>query len=385
EAQGGGNPPVAAFSGSPTSGDAPLTVNFTDQSSNSPTSWSWDFGDGATSTAQNPRHQYSSAGTYTVELTASNSYGSDTETKVDYITVTEPGAAPVANFSGSPTSGDAPLTVNFTDQSSNNPTSWSWDFGDGATSTAQNPGHQYSSAGTYTVELTASNSYGSDTETKVDYITVTEPAQDAMHVSSIDVWRQSWWFFRRGAARITIVDQNNNPVSGATVYGNFTGPTSASRSGSTDSYGRVTLYSGYTWGASGEWCFEVTNVTKSGWTYDSAANDVTKACESGNVFKISKEEMFAGEEPPKVNRLFQNYPNPFNPVTRIGFALSENSHVNLSIYNVKGELVTTLVDRNLESGIHNFEWNARGVSSGVYFYRIRTEGFVQTRKMVLMR
>jgi serine protease len=385
EAQGGGNPPVAQFSGSPTSGEAPLTVYFTDESTNNPTSWSWDFGDGYTSTAQNPSHEYSSAGTYTVELTAANADGSDTETKVDYITVTEPGSAPVADFTGSPTSGDAPLTVNFTDQSTGSPTSWSWDFGDGYTSTAQNPTHEYGSAGTYTVELTASNAYGSDTETKVDYITVTEAPAYSMHVSSIEVWRQSWWFFRRGAARVTIVDQNNNPVSGATVYGDFTGPTSGSRSGSTDSNGQVTLVSSYSWGASGEWCFEVTNVTKSGWTYDSAANAVTKSCESGDVFKVSKEEMFAGEDMPAVYQLFQNYPNPFNPVTRIAFSLPENSHVTVNIYNVNGELVENLVDRNLEAGIHNFEWNASGVVSGVYFYRLTAGQFVQTRKMVLMR
>jgi PKD repeat protein len=169
---GGGAPPVANFSGNPTSGTAPLTVYFTDSSTNTPTSWSWTFGDGGTSTAQNPSHQYTSANTYTVALTATNSYGSDGETKTNYITVTalQP---PVANFSGNPTSGMAPLTVNFTDSSTNSPTSWSWTFGDGGTSTAQNPSHQYTSANTYTVALTATNAAGYNTNTKTNYITVT--------------------------------------------------------------------------------------------------------------------------------------------------------------------------------------------------------------------
>ena len=167
-----GNIPIADFTGTPTSGTAPLTVNFTDQSSNNPTSWSWDFGDGHTSTQQNPQHIYQNAGTYTVSLTATNQYGSDTETKTDYITAGNP---PVADFSGTPTSGAAPLTVSFTDQSSNNPTSWSWDFGDGHTSTQQNPQHIYQNAGTYTVSLTATNQYGSNTETKTDYITAGNP------------------------------------------------------------------------------------------------------------------------------------------------------------------------------------------------------------------
>jgi len=85
---GGPQPPVADFSGSPTSGNAPLTVNFTDLSTNNPTSWDWDFGDGGSSTAQNPSHEYTSAGDYTVSLTATNSAGQDTETKTDYISVT---------------------------------------------------------------------------------------------------------------------------------------------------------------------------------------------------------------------------------------------------------------------------------------------------------
>jgi PKD repeat protein len=168
-----GDPPVAGFSADPTSGDAPLAVSFTDSSTNNPTSWSWDFGDGSTSTTQNPSHTYTSAGTYTVKLTATNASGADTETRTGYITVSNP-PGPTAGFSADPTSGDAPLAVSFTDSSTGNPTSWSWDFGDGTTSPAQNPNHTYATPGTYTVSLTASNLGGSDTETRTDYITVTQ-------------------------------------------------------------------------------------------------------------------------------------------------------------------------------------------------------------------
>jgi PKD repeat protein len=88
-------------------------------------------------------------------------------------------AAPVANFTGTPTSGAAPLTVQFTDTSTGNPTSWSWNFGDGTTSTAQNPSHVYASAGTYDVSLTATNLAGSDSKTVADYITVSPPPEVA--------------------------------------------------------------------------------------------------------------------------------------------------------------------------------------------------------------
>ena len=285
-------PPVAGFSGSPTSGTAPLSVNFTDASTGSITSRSWSFGDGGSSTTTNPTHTYSSAGTYTVELTVTGPGGSDKETRTNYITVTtvtpihdvsldnfwffpepplpvgekvyeylhvqvtnqgnctevissvnctwqgplvrsreprlllpvpptsfEPGETkevyaapdipgiagtynftvtvpaisgeddtgdntrteevqvgdedlPTANFSGSPTSGTAPLSVNFTDASSGSIASWHWDFGDGDTNVVQHPAHTYDSTGTFTVSLTVSGPGGSDTEEKTAYITV---------------------------------------------------------------------------------------------------------------------------------------------------------------------------------------------------------------------
>ncbi len=80
--------------------------------------------------------------------------------------------APVANFSGTPTSGLKSLAVSFTDASTNTPTSWSWAFGDSATSTAENPSHTYSTGGAYTVALTATNAGGSNTNTKTGYVTV---------------------------------------------------------------------------------------------------------------------------------------------------------------------------------------------------------------------
>lgn len=175
-ALGSGPPPAptADFSGSPLSGNAPLDVQFTDLSTGSITSWSWDFGDGGNSTAQSPAHQYVSPGNYTVTLTVNGPGGSDSEIKSAYITVNN-FSVPVADFSAAPVSGTAPLDVQFSDISSGNITSWNWDFGDGANSTQQNPSHQYATAGDYTVTLTVSGPGGSDSETKLNYISVTEP------------------------------------------------------------------------------------------------------------------------------------------------------------------------------------------------------------------
>ncbi|MFA5414288.1 MAG: PKD domain-containing protein [Methanoregula sp.] len=165
--------PVASFTGAPTSGTAPLAVMFNDTSSNSPTSWYWDFGDSTNATTQNVTHTFMTAGNYTVNLTATNSAGSNTTRSTNYVTVSAAVALPVAAFSANATAGTAPLAVQFTDASTGTPTAWSWDFGDGSTSAAQSPVHTYMSGGTFTVNLTATNSDGSTSEVKTGYITVT--------------------------------------------------------------------------------------------------------------------------------------------------------------------------------------------------------------------
>lgn len=150
----------ASFNSNVTSGKAPLTVRFEDRSSGGPTSWKWDFGDGTSSTAQNPVHTYTVAETYSVTLIATNGTVSDDITESNYITV---GSGPTASFSASPLEGEAPLTVQFTDTSTESVTYRLWEFGDGSTSNAKNPPHIYSRAGTYTVKLTVTNSFDSDT------------------------------------------------------------------------------------------------------------------------------------------------------------------------------------------------------------------------------
>ncbi|MFA4859759.1 DUF2341 domain-containing protein [Methanoregula sp.] len=169
--------PVAAFSASSTSGAAPLTVPFTDASTNSPASWTWDFGDNdsTNATVQNPVHTYAAAGTYTVNLTATNAGGSNSLVKFGYITVTSTVTAPVAAFSANKTVGDKPLAVKFTDASTNSPASWTWDFGDSGSSTEQNPVHTFANNGTYTVKLTAANTAGSNQVTRTGYISVIAP------------------------------------------------------------------------------------------------------------------------------------------------------------------------------------------------------------------
>ena len=162
---------MASFISNVSSGNTPLTVQFIDSSLNSPTSWTWLFGDSGTSTSQNPTHTYATAGSYTVTLIATNAAGSDTLTKMGYITATKATSVPVASFVTNVTSGSVPLSVQFLDSSNNSPIAWVWSFGDGGSSTLSNPVHTYTTAGTYTVTLTATNSAGSNTISQAKYIT----------------------------------------------------------------------------------------------------------------------------------------------------------------------------------------------------------------------
>jgi len=142
-----------------------LDVTFTDTSTGSPTSWAWDFGDGGTSTSQNPSHDFTSVGVYTVTLTATNSLGSTTAKLIIIVTsnTTPADNPPTAVISASQSSGIAPLTVNFSATCSTPPTSWAWDFGDGYTSALAVPSHIFTSPGNYLVQLTVTDTYGSTT------------------------------------------------------------------------------------------------------------------------------------------------------------------------------------------------------------------------------
>ncbi|MFH1689206.1 MAG: S8 family serine peptidase [Candidatus Eisenbacteria bacterium] len=523
-------PPVANFTGTPTSGSAPLLVSFSDASSGSPTSWSWTFGDGGTSAAQNPSHTYAADGNYTVSLTVTNVYGSDTETKTNYITVattsevrdyagseqTTTGTVagsyldtyssnnvlealteilytshpvkrysylehrwtfnvtggtavtfyveayrptnsdgddflfeystdgstylglvtvasateqvysvsvpastagtvyvrvrdtnrgwgllsldtvyvdemyfasdataqpPVANFAANPTSGYVPLFVQFTDTSSGAPTSWSWTFGDGGTSTAQNPSHTYTAIGTHTVSLTATNDEGSDVETKPDHIAVLEESNDTVHVSSITVGRIQPSRYYYGRAWVTVADGTGAPMAGATVSGYFNAPDATTKTGVTDGSGVAEITSNRTKTPPADWCFTVTGVSLSGYTYDSGANVVTTACESGPA---SSELEFQNAELTEPGLRF-NRPNPFRDATEIVFVLPHESHVTLEVYSVAGRRVAVLANEGMSAGPHTIEWRADGQPGGVYFCRLTTEEGVESKTMVVIR
>ncbi|MCH7959860.1 MAG: PKD domain-containing protein [Candidatus Hydrogenedentes bacterium] len=165
--------PIADFSAIPQTGKPPLGVQFTNLSNLNgaeSATYLWDFGDGQTSIDEHPLHTYGSLGLFTVSLTTTTRGGVDTETKLNFIDVRFP--RPMADFSATPTSGDPPLHVQFMDLSDLKGApgaTYLWNFGDGATSTAQDPAHDYT-VGSFTVSLTVTTLGGTDTAIKTNLI-----------------------------------------------------------------------------------------------------------------------------------------------------------------------------------------------------------------------
>jgi len=162
-----------SFSYSPANPASGQDVQFVDTSTNGPTSWLWNFGDGTTSTAQNPSHAFSRAGFYRVSLTASKNAGSKARSRTIIVTASASASSSIASAASFKYTPSAPVVgqmVQFTDTSTNSPTSWQWHFGDGMTSTVQNPTHSYGASGPFVVTLDAGS--GSGTKTASQTLTV---------------------------------------------------------------------------------------------------------------------------------------------------------------------------------------------------------------------
>ena len=179
-------PVIDSFTAVGASGNAPLATDFTYMAHDPDGSireYHIDYGDGSP-VEKNATgifsHTYTTPGTYEAECLVVDNEGATTLSEVITINVIDPPPPPVANFTKSLTQGTAPLIVGFTDTSTSVVTSWQWDFGDGTTSSAQNPTHlYYEDPGQYTVTLTVTGPTGTDTHS--DIITIT-----GLHLTKLD-------------------------------------------------------------------------------------------------------------------------------------------------------------------------------------------------------
>lgn len=352
-----------------------------------------------------------------------------------------------ANFSGAPTSGAAPLTVNFTDLSTGSPTSWSWNFGDGGTSTAQNPSHVYAAGGAYNVTLTATNACGSDPEVKNGYIVVSGGVTWVTLTS--DNWESGFGNYSDGGAdmsRYTGGTFAHQGVAAADIQDN-TGSSlfthTAARNVSSYNTQQITFFFRAEGMENGEdfWVryyngtayqtvatlvagtnfvngtfYSVTvTLQRASYTFPTNARLRFQCDASANDDDVYIDEIVwqattsvlstIGDEPfiavarrdsgvPTLESstrslpgtsLEQNFPNPFNPRTTIAFNLAAEGNVSLDVYDVAGKRVASLVDGVKSAGHHTIDFDASGLSSGIYFYRLIAGGIVEQKKMVLLK
>jgi PKD repeat protein len=221
--------PVASFTATPVSGTVPLTVNFVSTSTDA-TTHIWDFDNNGTddATGSSISHQYTAAGTYSVNLTVTGPGGTDSITETDYITVNE--NPPHAAFTGTPTSGTPDLRVEFANTSVRY-TQLTWDFGDGGSSTEENPIYTYTATGSYDVSLTAVGPGGTDVETKSSYInisTLATPAiildpkyTDTSNGSTITLSLKVMGVTGLAAAQVKLVYDTSKATIGDVAFGDF--------------------------------------------------------------------------------------------------------------------------------------------------------------------
>lgn len=303
------------------------------------------------------------------------------------------GVAPISNFTSDlqnlPIGGSS---VNFFDLSAYEPSSWSWSFPGAtpSTSTERNPsGISYTATGAYTVSLTATNAFGSNLKTIVNYIRVAGVPITPISLKSpssgttvlVSQNDPSLYSFRWTSSTVDPTVKYLFRIKRVGLYPEFVYQANNNGLDSGISLRRSFLDSlAVTMGLTGDsvrctWRASVINGLD---TLSTTNNTVNIRRTSVGISQISSSipELFA---------LYNNYPNPFNPKTIIKFDISKNAFVKLKIFNMLGEELSTLVSQDLNAGSYSVDFDGAGLSSGIYFYRIEAQDFSQTKRMVLTK
>ena len=370
----GNSLPVASFTAAQASGT--LEVSFDGSGSTDDgniVDWSWDFGDGNMGSGEMTTHTYSNTGIFTVILTVTDDLGATGSTSAE-VEIAE-NQDPIAAFTFTQVGGT--LAVDFDGSGSTDEgtiVSWDWDFGDSNSGAGETVSHTYAVAGTYTVMLTVTDDLGAIGSLAQD-VEVTDASAGTMHVASITTVINRDGGPGVAESTVLILDQDENPVEGATVLGTFSEDLSGTASAVTNENGEALLISEEFSQRARDLGICIDDVTHATLVYDSALNaDASFACTSatpqtsiakdvGDPFKKAK---IATDEPtvPMEFALKRNYPNPFNPTTNISFDLPEAASVSLEVYDMMGRRVATLVNGELGAGSYETVWNARKRSSG---------------------
>ncbi len=350
--------PTAEFSADITNGEEPLTVNFSDLSvvgNSDITSWFWDFGDDGTSVEQNPEYTYGSAGVYTVSLTVTDENGlSDVVMKEDYIMVTSPSDEDYFSFDYSGASMNGTFSVSGVPDSLSFPT-------EGVAG-----GHEVQDDSVYAVfsgvEVMTIDSVN------IGFVYLKQPGELAPGDYSVDPLTQTALFgFVQGATVMLTPDSLGFPgdIDADKIYISGTGAITIS---------------------------EVTDSTVSGAFSGlmlNIENPLDMLTVTSGAFLVSMPEMleinYQNGDLPTDFALMENYPNPFNPMTTIEYEIQRSGFVNLSVFDIQGREVSSLVNGYQSLGWHTINWDGSGFSSGIYLYRLTMDNEIITRKMLLTK
>jgi len=220
------------------------------------------------------------------------------------------------------------------------------------------------------------------------------PPSQKMHVSNIDMTTETKSagpnIFTKAIATVTIMDSLNNPVSSATVYGQWSGLTTNSDQGTTDGTGKVSIESDQVKNACDWYKFCVTDAAKTGWTYEPDKN--VETCDSVYWCGSGSKGYAGGTNFQVIHHL-----TPLDNEAVITYSLSAEDrqtpqHVAVKIYNISGQVIKTLVDEEQIAGLYETHWNSRDeadmeVPNGTYFCRFAVNGrqFVGTKKILVLK
>jgi PKD repeat protein len=334
------------------------------------TNWYWDFGDGNTSTVQNPTHVYAASGTYTVCLTivGANAAGQQCKDRIcNTLTVQGCGQDNPCKVSAKFDYKIDGCGAYFTDYSVTGAgttiTSWFWDFGDGNTSTLQNPSHIYAAPGSYNVclNVVGVNAAGVKCEDKICLIIT---VKDCGQTSDCKLYPK--FDFKIDSCMVSFFDFSGT-ATGTTItswYWDF-------GDGNTSSIQNPThLYT-----ASGNYtvCLLITGVNAAG-----------VKCENKICLPVSVQNCLRpGSNMDKADAsILAVYPNPANDVVNISFKMNVAGQVNISISDVQGRIVAVVKDGYYAYGYHNISWNVN-VHAGWYLITIKTaEGRDQKQLLI---
>jgi subtilisin family serine protease len=373
----GGMTLQANFTGSPTNINPGGSVNFTDQSTGSPTTWTWTFPGGTpgSSTVQNPTGiVYNTIGSYDVTLQVGDGTNTSSLTKPNYIVV-----SPVSQFK---------LEESF-ELTTFPPTGWtkinplggsSTGWYRIATGTTPVPGFQGgyitspANGGSYVAfcnYITGNATGGSSGP--CDQWLITKQVMNIQPTDTLSFWLRKFGnYLETFQVKISTTTPTVAAMTISVMNQNFL----ASDSGWV--FYKYALGSFVTPGANIYIGFReyVANVAIDGASF---SLDLVKVSSQSTGITINNGEI------PSTYSLEQNYPNPFNPETNIKFGLPKSGNVKLAVYDISGKEVAVLLNEFKQAGSYTFNFNGSKLSSGVYFYRIISENFIETKRMILVK